>query len=247
MDAPRREERLERALLRDRQIAAIRVGGLGEDVQVADGAEPRRDLAETPAMSLRPALPEGLSEDPPRGALATGRHPHRMEILGIAPVAGALLLGDHPGEVEPEHLPAGFREVIVGQDAGGLADGEAGSVVGLDGGVRAGPRLRARSGFGRRRARGRVLRRRLDRGRFRFARRRLRRRRRLRLHRGLAEGRRHDPSDAEPVVPPPIVAVGVPLVAVRVVDVDRRQDTAVALRPARLRGDDRAEGALELR
>ena len=91
----RREQRLEGALLGDRQVGPIGVGGLDQDVEVADGAEAGGHLAQPAAMLLRPLGPERLAEDPPRGALAARRDAHPVEVLRIDPVAGPGLLGDH--------------------------------------------------------------------------------------------------------------------------------------------------------
>jgi hypothetical protein len=72
-------------------------------------------------MALRPAATERLPEDPPRGALAAGCHPHRVNILGLGSVACARLAGDHPGKVETEDLPTGLGEVVVDLDPRRLA------------------------------------------------------------------------------------------------------------------------------
>ena len=126
VDPPGGEERLERALLADGQVRSVGVGGLEQDVEVADGPEPRGDLAEAAAVRLRPAGAEGLAEDPPGRPLPPGRDPHRVEVLGVGAFAGAGLLGDHPREVEAEDLAAGLGEVVVGEHARRLADDEPG-------------------------------------------------------------------------------------------------------------------------
>ncbi len=116
MEPPRAQERLERPLLGDREVRPIGVGGLDQDVEVADGAEPRRDLPQAAAMLLRPLRPERLAEDPPGRALAARRNPHPVEILGVDAVACPGLLGDHPREVEAEDLAPRLRDVIVDED-----------------------------------------------------------------------------------------------------------------------------------
>src|SRR4029077_2405832 len=64
-------------------------------------------------------------EDAPRGTLATRRDAHGMELLRIRALARAGLAGEHPGEVELHDLAAGLRYMVLGGDAGGLADDEA--------------------------------------------------------------------------------------------------------------------------
>ena len=122
--APVGEQRLERALLGDRQVGPVQVGRLEQDVEVADRAEPRGDLAQAVAVALRPAGPERRPEDAPRGPLPAGRDAHRVELLGVVPVARAGLAGEHPGEVEAHDLAAGLGDVVVGGDARRLADDE---------------------------------------------------------------------------------------------------------------------------
>ena len=51
MAAPGGEQRLEGALLGDRQVGPVGVGGLELDVQVADRAEPAGDLAQAASGS----------------------------------------------------------------------------------------------------------------------------------------------------------------------------------------------------
>ena len=129
MRPPCREQGLERALLGDRQVRPVRIGRLDQDIEIADRAKPSGDLAETLPVSLRPLGPERLAEDPPRGPLAAGRDAHGVEVLRRRAVAGAGLPGDHPGEMEPEDLAAGLGKMVVGEDARGLADDEAGPLM----------------------------------------------------------------------------------------------------------------------
>ena len=100
MLAPVGEQRLQRPLLGDRQVGAVRVGRLEQDVEVADRPEPRGDLAQAVAVALRAPGPERGAEDAPGGPLPAGRDAHRVELLRIRALARAGLAGEHPGEVE---------------------------------------------------------------------------------------------------------------------------------------------------
>ena len=120
--APVGQQRLERALLGDRQVGPVEVGRLEQDVEVAHGPEPRRDLAQAVAVALRPAGPERRPEDPPGRPLPAGRDAHRVELLGVGAGARARLAREHPGEVEAHDLAAGLGDVVVGGDAGRPAD-----------------------------------------------------------------------------------------------------------------------------
>ena len=132
-----------------------------QDVEVADRPESRRDLAQALAVALRPVG---------RYASPKTRHAARIRRVatripwsssGSAPSRVPGFAGDHPGEVEAEHLPAGLGDVVVGQDAGRLADDEALAVAGglglgrgggcrLRRGLPAGASRRATAGLGRR-------------------------------------------------------------------------------------------------
>src|SRR3954454_280034 len=112
MLAPVRQQRFDRALLGDRQVGAVEVGRLEQDIEVADGPEARRDLAQAVAIALRTTRPERRAEDTPRGTLATGSDAHRMELLGISPEPRPRLASEHPREVEAHHLPASLGNMI---------------------------------------------------------------------------------------------------------------------------------------
>ena len=122
MLAPVFEERFERPLLHGRQAVAIVVGRLEQDVEVPDGAETARDLAQAAPVALRPPGPEGVAEHPPRRPLATGRDAHRMQFLGIGPGACPGLAREHARQVEAHDLAAGLGDVVVGGHPGRLAD-----------------------------------------------------------------------------------------------------------------------------
>ena len=123
---PATQQRLQRSLLRLRQVSAVGVGGLEQNVEIADGAEPGGDFPKPLAMSPRPAGPERLAEDAPRRSLAPRRDPHPVQFLGVAAVARAGLASEHSGEVEAKDLAAGLGQVVVGEHAGGLAGDQAG-------------------------------------------------------------------------------------------------------------------------
>src|SRR2546422_4951688 len=121
---PARQKRLEGSLLACRQVRTVAICRREEHVEVANGPEPGGDVAEIAAVGLRPAWPERRAEDAPRGSLAAGRDPHRVELLGVLAVARPGLAGEHPGEVEAKDLPAGLGNWVVGKDARRLADDE---------------------------------------------------------------------------------------------------------------------------
>src|SRR5689334_9162102 len=125
MIAPVTEQRLERPLFADGLVVAIDVGRFEQDVQVAHRPEPSRDLAQAVPVPPRPTVAIRLAEYPPRGALAAGRHAHRMDVLEILAVAYAGFPREHPPQVEAHDLATGLGDVVVGQDAGGASDHEA--------------------------------------------------------------------------------------------------------------------------
>ena len=125
MLAPFGEKRLQRTLLGDGHVCAICVGRVEQDVEVADRPESRGDLAQAVAVALRAPGAERGTEDAPGGPLSACRDPHRMELFRIRALARAGLAGEHPGEVEFHHLPAGLRDMVLGGDAGRLADDKA--------------------------------------------------------------------------------------------------------------------------
>ena len=126
MGAPVGQQGLERPLLGDRQVLAVVVGRLEQHVQVANGTEPRGDLAEPVAVSAGPLAPERVAEHPPRRPLPAGRDAHPVELLEVDAHPGPRLAGQHPGEMEAQDLPPGFGDVVLGGDAGGLADDQLG-------------------------------------------------------------------------------------------------------------------------
>ena len=106
------------------KVGPVLVGLLEQDVEIAHRPQTARRLAEARAELLRPCRPERATEHPPGGALAAGRDAHPVEVLGVLAVSRAGLLREHPGQVEPHDLATRLGDVVVGGDAGGLADRE---------------------------------------------------------------------------------------------------------------------------
>src|SRR5215204_4483331 len=59
--SPGDAQRLEAALLRDRQVGAVGIGRLQLDIEVTDRAEATGDLAESGPVAAGAALPEALT------------------------------------------------------------------------------------------------------------------------------------------------------------------------------------------
>ena len=148
--APGGEQGSDRSPLGDGQRLEVGLGFLDQDIEVPDGPQPGRDLAQPLAVALRPLRAVPVPEDAPRRPHPARRDPHPVELLGIVAFARARLAGDHPGQVEAQHLPAGLGDVVAGQHARRLPDDEALTVaggLGLRGGGSGRPRrcLRGRS------------------------------------------------------------------------------------------------------
>ena len=120
MLAPAAEQRLEAALVDLRQVRAVQIGGVEQDIEIAHGPQAGCDLAQARAVALRAAATERITEDAPRGSLAAGRNPHRVELLVVRAFACARLASEHPGEVEAQDLASCLGHVVVGGDAGRL-------------------------------------------------------------------------------------------------------------------------------
>ena len=143
MLAPGGDQRLERSLLGARQVLAVVIGRLELHIEIAYRPEPAGDVAEPLPIGLRATLPVGLAEDAPGRPLPARRDPHLVDIFDVDAAPDTRLPVEHPREVEPHDLAAGLGDVVLGQDARGLADDQAGSI------------LPARLGHGRDRGRGR--------------------------------------------------------------------------------------------
>ena len=127
--APRGQQRLEPGRLLGALLGAVRLARLDQDVEVAHAAQVGGHLAQPASVAPGTALVERGPEHAPGGALPAGGDPHRVELLGLAPLARPGLAGEHPGEVEAQHLAARLGEVVVGQDPGRLGDRQAGRLV----------------------------------------------------------------------------------------------------------------------
>ena len=120
MLAPAAEQWLEAALLDLRQVRAVEIGRVEQDIEIAHGPEAGRDLAQARAVAFRAAATERIPEDAPRGTLPARRHTHRVQLLVVLALACARLAGEHPGEMEAQDLAGCLRDVVVGGDPGRL-------------------------------------------------------------------------------------------------------------------------------
>ena len=123
--APGREERFQGGPVGRPDGIAIDLGGLDQDIEVADCSQESGQLAQPASIRSRPIGPVGVAEDAPGGSHPAGRHAHPVELLGIAAVARSRLPFEHPGQVEAEDLAAGFRVEVLGGHPGRLRRGQA--------------------------------------------------------------------------------------------------------------------------
>ena len=132
--APALDQAVEGRALRGGLRVAVGLAGLDQHVEVPHRAEVGCDLAQAAAVLGGPLGVERLAEHAPRGPLAAGGHPHRVQLLAVPARPGAGLAGDHAGEVEAQDLAPRLGEVIVGQDARRLGDDDPGRLGLLLGG-----------------------------------------------------------------------------------------------------------------